>query len=230
MDKNLDMLNKNNGSTNHTNNKDEYNPKTSVCDSYRGCSCKKFMLGIAGATIILIASTYFFTRSYYQNELTKLKQIANSSVIVSYQDNLEQMNKDFNDDMKSLKQEMIEFKHSLFDELNNQILIPDFSFNKRFNHRAGFNQRSSIIAKEDQYLITVEVPGFTKEQIGIEFSANSIIIKADNNDKDNVKHFKHVMSLQNDVVIEGIKSTLKDGILTIIVPRIERNSTPINIE
>ena len=38
------------------------------------------------------------------------------------------------------------------------------------------------------------------------------------------------MSLQNDIVIEGIKSTLKDGVLTIIVPRIERNSTPINIE
>jgi HSP20 family molecular chaperone IbpA len=138
----------------------------------------------------------------------------------------------------------------LFDEMN---LIPRQSlFNlidrNFFNsHIRGVNllndnylNHSTIEVLDKEYLITLTIPGFTKEQIKLELNGNILTISAENkeqSDENNTKKnisskFKQVISLNNDIERDSIKSSLKDGILTISIPRTQQKGEPqtINIE
>jgi len=111
--------------------------------------------------------------------------------------------------------------------------------NNLLNNSYSIN-RSKIRVLDKEYLITLEVPGFTKEQIKIDLSGNILTISAESSEKteenDNKKDvsskFKQVISLNNDIERDSIKSSLKDGVLTINIPRIQQKIEPktINIE
>ena len=77
-------------------------------------------------------------------------------------------------------------------------------------------------------------------EIKLELNGNILTISAENkeqSDKNNTKKnisskFKQVISLNNDIERDSIKSSLKDGILTISIPRTQQEGEPhtINIE
>lgn len=84
---------------------------------------------------------------------------------------------------------------------------------------------------DKQYIIKLEVPGYEKEQIKIEIQdGNMIISTRDIPDLDKnkshdslckgLRSFRQIMSLPSDIDKEGIAPTLKNGILTITIPRI----------
>jgi HSP20 family molecular chaperone IbpA len=99
---------------------------------------------------------------------------------------------------------------------------------------------STIEVLDKEYLITLAIPGFTKEQIKLELNGNILTISAENKEqsdendtKKNINSkFRQVISLNNDIERDSIKSSLKDGILTISIPRIQQKGEPqtINIE
>jgi len=99
---------------------------------------------------------------------------------------------------------------------------------------------STIEVLDKEYLITLAIPGFTREQIKLELNGNILTISGENkeqSDKNNTKKninskFRQVISLNNDIERDSIKSSLKDGILTISIPRIQQKGEPqtINIE
>ena len=96
---------------------------------------------------------------------------------------------------------------------------------------------STIEVLDKEYLITLAIPGFTKEQIKLELNGNILTISAENKEqsdendtKKNINSkFRQVISLNNDIERDSIKSSLKDGILTISIPRIQQKGEPQTI-
>ena len=202
------------------------------------CTNYKIILTILGlSTCLFLAGTiYFLVKSYNQNKL-----ISNQLLEYSNQLNFTKNQPLAFDDNFEIRM------RKLFDDLDltaKRSLFSDF-----FNHHARMNNllnnsysinRSTIRVLDKEYLITLEVPGFTKEQIKIDLSGNILTISAESSEKteenDNKKDvsskFKQVISLNNDIERHSIKSSLKDGVLTINIPRIQQKIEPktINIE
>ena len=115
-------------------------------------------------------------------------------------------------------------KQSLFNSIDQNFFNYRNHMNNLLNNSYSMN-RSTIKALDNEYLITLTVPGFTKDQIKIDLNGNILTIWADSSDKtekgDNKKDisaFKQVISLNNDIERNSIKSSLKDGILSINIP------------
>ena len=125
----------------------------------------------------------------------------------------------------------------LFDEMS---LIPRQSlFHIRGDNLLNDNylNHSTIEVLDKEYLITLAIPGFTREQIKLELNRNILTISAENKeqlDENNTKKninskFRQVISLNTDIERDSIKSSLKDGILTISIPRIQQKGEPQTI-
>ena len=201
----------------------------------------KVILAVLGfSTCLFLAGTiYFLVKCYNQNQII-------SEQLLEYKNQL-----NYNKSQPLLLDDNFERRmKKLFDEMN---LIPRQSlFNlidrNFFNsHIRGVNllndnylNHSTIEVLDKEYLITLTIPGFTKEQIKLELNGNILTISAENkeqSDKNNTKKnisskFKQVISLNNDIERDSIKSSLKDGILTISIPRTQQKGEPqtINIE
>lgn len=201
----------------------------------------KVILAVLGvSTCLFLAGTiYFLVKCYNQNQII-------SEQLLDYKNQL-----NYNKPQPLLLDDNFERRmKKLFDEMN---LIPrqslfnlidrDF-FNS--NIRGGnllndnYLNHSTIEVLDKEYLITLAIPGFTKEQIKLELNGNLLTISAENkeqSDENNTKKnisskFRQVISLNNDIERDSIKSSLKDGILTISIPRTQQEGEPqtINIE
>lgn len=114
------------------------------------------------------------------------------------------------------------------DLIDNQITNIDNLFKNRLSFYES-SIKSKFITKDKQYVIIMEVPGFDKNQIKIKVNGNKLFIKGiieeknKDDDSDNYmnKNFNYVISLYEDVDKKNISSNLKNGILTITLPRIE---------
>ncbi|WP_341750117.1 Hsp20/alpha crystallin family protein [Candidatus Tisiphia endosymbiont of Sialis lutaria] len=90
---------------------------------------------------------------------------------------------------------------------------------------------TKIITEDKRYVVIMEVPGYDKSQIKINLKGNRLVVSGSNesdvNKKDNIKDYAHrdrrfnyTIELNNDIDQKTISSNLKNGILTIILPRI----------
>jgi len=201
----------------------------------------KAILAILGfSTCLFLAGTiYFLVKCYNQNQII-------SEQLLEYKNQL-----NYNKPQPLLLDDNFERRmKKLFDEMS---LIPRTSlFNlidrNFFNsHIRGDNllndnylNHSTIEVLDKEYLITLAIPGFTREQLKLELNGNILTISAENkeqSDENNTKKninskFKQVISLNTDIERNSIKSSLKDGILTISIPRTQQKGEPqtINIE
>ncbi|BBJ31321.1 small heat shock protein C1 [Rickettsia asiatica] len=115
------------------------------------------------------------------------------------------------------------------DLIDNQITNIDNLFKNRLPLYEFNSIKSNFITKDKHYIIIMEVPGFDKSQIKVKVNGNKLFItgnieeknKGDDSDNYMNKNFNYVMSLYEDVDQANISSSLKNGILTIILPRIE---------
>ena len=201
----------------------------------------KVILAVLGvSTCLFLAGTiYFLVKCYNQNQII-------SEQLLEYKNQL-----NYNKPQPLLLDDNFERRmKKLFDEMN---LIPrqslfnlidrDF-FNSHIRRDSLLNDNylnhSTIEVLGKEYLITLAIPGFTKEQIKLELNGNILTISAENKEqsdendtKKNINSkFRQVISLNNDIERDSIKSSLKDGILTISIPRIQQKGEPqtINIE
>lgn len=97
---------------------------------------------------------------------------------------------------------------------------------------AGFlKPKVDLSAAEKEYLLTVEIPGVTQEDVKIDISDNTLTIKGEKKQEKEEKDknyyrlersygsFQRVLSLPEDVDQEGITATFSSGVLKITMPR-----------
>lgn len=117
--------------------------------------------------------------------------------------------------------------HQTADIINQQISNFDNYWNSLLHESSG--TKSRFVTQDKQYIIIMEVPGFDKNQIKVKVNNNKLFIKGSigeknkDDDANNYMHknFNYVISLYDDVDQKNISSNLKNGILTITLPRIE---------
>ncbi|WP_375327321.1 Hsp20/alpha crystallin family protein [Candidatus Tisiphia endosymbiont of Nemotelus uliginosus] len=116
------------------------------------------------------------------------------------------------------------------DRLWHKIAIRDNSgyiVDGSFMHSTSFN--SYLDSNDKEHILNIEIPGFEKEQVKVELQGEYIIIKAqkaEENKKDNSptnsqfrNSFYQKLLLPKDVNKNAIATTLKNGVLTIILPK-----------
>lgn len=177
-------------------------------------------------------STYFLVKTHNQNKII-------SEELLEYSNKLNLTKKQ----VLALDDNLEVRIQKLFNELDffPKRLLFNFFYEDFFTHQNHYSINSSTIRMLDkEYLITLDLPGFTKEQVKIELNDNTLTIKAENfaktSEDDNKNHinkqFKQVIRLNNDIERDAIKSSLENGILTITIPRIQHKpeTKSINIE
>jgi len=88
-----------------------------------------------------------------------------------------------------------------------------------------------LSATEQEYLLTVEIPGVSEKDVAVDVSGNTMTIKGEKKQEKEEKDknyyriersygsFQRVLSLPEDVDQESIKANFKNGVLSITMPR-----------
>ena len=132
------------------------------------------------------------------------------------------------------------FGENLFDDF-----MSDFPFfddrdlrkteRKLYGHNAKRLMKTDIKEKDGNYIFTIDVPGFEKENINIELENGYLTVSAAMNEDidDEEKNGKYIYKerysgecsrsfyVGDDVTEEDVKASFKNGILTVIVPEKE---------
>ncbi|MCZ6902924.1 MAG: Hsp20/alpha crystallin family protein [Rickettsia endosymbiont of Ixodes persulcatus] len=122
-------------------------------------------------------------------------------------------------------------RHPL-DFINRPFSAFDYYWDNIFNNRLSIYDSTSIkshfITQDKQYILLLEVPGYDKNNIKLKVNNHKLFIegKIDDSKENNAtnylnKNFNYVMSLYDDIDQKTISSKLKNGILTVTLPRIE---------
>lgn len=118
-----------------------------------------------------------------------------------------------------------------FDLIHRPFSAFDHYVNSMFDDRLSIYDSSSIkskfITQDKQYILILEVPGYDKNNIKLKANNRKLFIegkiddtKTDRSTDHVQKNFNYVISLYDDVDQKAIESKLKNGILTITLPRI----------
>lgn len=114
-------------------------------------------------------------------------------------------------------------------------------FGPLFGDRPGFfpsvgeagllKPRVDLSATDQEYLLTVEIPGVSEKDVSVDISGNTMTVKGEKRQEKEEKDknyyrversygsFQRVLSLPEDVNQEGIKARFKNGVLSITMPR-----------
>jgi HSP20 family protein len=103
----------------------------------------------------------------------------------------------------------------------------------------------NISSDGKEYAVTLEATGLEQKDISIELSERCLLIKSNkqkeskNKDKDFYRierkfgSFQRVLALPEDAIADAIKASMKNGLLTVKIPRAENqvtNNKKIEIE
>lgn len=102
---------------------------------------------------------------------------------------------------------------------------------------SGYYPPVNIAENDDSYLVEARVPGLTKEDIAVELDGRKLTIRGEHK-RDAASYsreeratgkFERSFSFKHALAAESIKAEVKDGILTVILPKAEE-SKPRKIE
>jgi HSP20 family protein len=91
--------------------------------------------------------------------------------------------------------------------------------------------RVDLSATEQEYLLTVEIPGVSEKDVSVDISGSTMIIKGEKRQEKEEKEknyyrversygsFQRTLSLPEDVQQEGITASFKNGVLSVTMPR-----------
>lgn len=88
---------------------------------------------------------------------------------------------------------------------------------------AGSNDEVELYEEEGEFVLTMEMPGFEKDEIGVNFYENRLNVSAEHVDENrNRKRTYHrTFRLPKEVVEEDVSASYRNGILEIRLPIIE---------
>ena len=116
---------------------------------------------------------------------------------------------------------------SIFNDFDN--FLNDFS--SSLNYSSSWEPKFEVLNTDTMYCIRAEIPGMSKKDIDIELENNTLSISGDRkwNDKDQNNYsefsygkFYRSFNLPEGVKENNIKASMKDGILSVQVPRLEK--------
>ena len=116
---------------------------------------------------------------------------------------------------------------SIFNDFYN--FLNDFSTS--LNYSSSWEPKFEVLNTDAMYCIRAEIPGMSKKDIDIELENNTLSISGDRkwNDKDQNNYsefsygkFYRSFNLPENVKENNIKASMKDGILSVQVPRLEK--------
>ena len=116
---------------------------------------------------------------------------------------------------------------SIFNDFDN--FLNDFS--SSLNNSLSWEPKFEVLNTDTMYCIRAEIPGMSKKDIDIELENNTLSISGDRkwNDKDQNNYsefsygkFYRSFNLPENVKENNIKASMKDGILSVQVPRLEK--------
>lgn len=130
--------------------------------------------------------------------------------------------------------------NNLFDGFDEDgLLMPSFSLKKAFNL-----PKTDVKEDEKAYTLEMDLPGKTEKDVNVELNNNVLTISSANEDKKEEKSgkkdnkwiikerswskFSRSFTLPEDVDPEKLAATVKNGILTVTMPRKE-STTPKKI-
>lgn len=115
------------------------------------------------------------------------------------------------------------------------------SFKTAVEREYGFKPATNVLEEKDYYLIEVFIPGFAKEDVSIKVEDGFIKIaagkKIEKEDKKylrrefGIQKFERSFKLADTINQQNISAEVKDGILNIILPKIEEKRAEVhNVE
>ena len=117
---------------------------------------------------------------------------------------------------------------SIFNRMDN--MIDGFFDNYRYDQVR--SPKCSVIENEKEYIVAMEIPGFSRQDVSVEHKDDVLTISGKNEYSENSEgYFNSFENLEinksfylpEDVEIKKIEANLKNGILVITIPR----KTPI---
>lgn len=132
--------------------------------------------------------------------------------------------------MLQLHRDVDRFFDQFFRELNLSAIGENQSFIPLVDSGL-FKPKVDLSADEQEYALTVEIPGVNEHDVTVNVSGNSMTIKGEKKleeEKNEIDYyrmersygsFQRILSLPEDVDHDGIKAGFKNGILTVTMPR-----------
>ena len=126
--------------------------------------------------------------------------------------------------------QMREFRRG-FDLLNS--MLENFTPVKERAFNANFSPDINTREGEFAYHVEVDLPGMKKEDINIQVEDNRLVISGERKIKDEIKEenyykiestfgsFSRSFSLPDDADVENIHAESQDGVLEVVVPKLE---------
>ena len=124
--------------------------------------------------------------------------------------------------------------HNRIHRLLEDDFFKDFGFGKSFEHFSdNWSPATDILETKDHYVFKLDVPGFSKDEISVEFKDNTLSIKGERKDDKEVKdenyhrierfsgQFSRSFTLPGDTNSNEINAQLKNGTLELRIPKAE---------
>jgi HSP20 family protein len=118
------------------------------------------------------------------------------------------------------------FGEDFFDESSRSGLTP-----------SAWRPMTDIYETKDAYVFKVELPGFRKEDVKVEFSGETLTLRGERKQEEETKNeschrlersygmFERSFTIPKNVDARKIDASLKDGILVLTVPKAEESRT-----
>ena len=120
---------------------------------------------------------------------------------------------------------------TLFNEIDSWFNNVSSDFPALFNETSEWKPRFEVLNDKKAYRVRADLPGMVKNDVNIEINDDIITIKGErknnNSNSDNYSEFTYgkfsrSFNLPDDVKQDAIKASMKDGVLALEIPRMEK--------
>ena len=122
---------------------------------------------------------------------------------------------------------------SLFDEIDTIFNNMNIDFHSIFNSESSWSPQFEVLNTDKAYIVRGDLPGISKKDVNIEVYDHILTVsgerKNDNTEENNsfdysrisYGKFSRTFNLPEDVEYEKINAKMKDGVLSLEIPRME---------
>ncbi len=134
---------------------------------------------------------------------------------------------------------------NVYDRLNRLFDSDLFADFERERSLAHWSPQTDIYETNESYVIKMELPGFKKDELSVEFNDDTLTVKGERKQDNEVKKenyhrieryygtFQRSFTLPRGIDAKKIDANLKDGILTLEIPKAEEakaKAIPISVK
>ena len=118
-------------------------------------------------------------------------------------------------------------RNNLFPSLFDDLFLNETFFNEDYQD-VSFIPQNDIVETEDNFTVSLVLPGFNKENFKLEITDNTLVVsgerKFDDETKYNVRQstfgkFKRSYSLPKEILTDEIDAKYENGILNVVLPK-----------